>query len=99
MTSSSMRFPRAAAVALGLAMALFCACANRQPASAQLPTFRVMTYNIHHGEGLDRKVDMDRIVDLIKREGADIVALQEVDKGTERTARRDFPAELAVSPA
>ena len=58
--------------------------------------FRVMTYNIHHGEGLDVKVDLARIADLIKREGADLVALQEVDKGTERTARRDFPAELAA---
>jgi endonuclease/exonuclease/phosphatase family metal-dependent hydrolase len=54
-----------------------------------------MTYNIHHGEGLDGKVDLERIVALIQRERADIVALQEVDKGTERTARRDFPSELA----
>src|SRR5262249_7003846 len=57
--------------------------------------FRVMTYNIHHGEGLDGKIDLLRIADVIKREGADIVALQEVDKGVERTARRDLPAELA----
>jgi len=58
-------------------------------------TFRVMSYNIHHGEGLDGKVDLDRIAALIKKEGADIVALQEVDKGVERTKRRDLPAELA----
>jgi endonuclease/exonuclease/phosphatase family metal-dependent hydrolase len=58
-------------------------------------TFRVMTYNIHHAEGLDGKVDLLRIAELIKREGADIVALQEVDKGVERTARRDLPDELA----
>lgn len=58
-------------------------------------TLRVMTYNIHHGEGLDGKVDLLRIAQLIQREGADIVALQEVDKGVARTARRDFPAELA----
>ncbi len=60
------------------------------------PTFRVMTYNIHHGEGMDGKVDLQRIADLIKREQADIVALQEVDKGVQRTAQRDFPAELAA---
>ena len=59
-------------------------------------TFRVMTYNIHHGEGLDKKVDLQRIADLIKGEQADIVALQEVDKGVQRTARRDCPAELAA---
>lgn len=55
-----------------------------------------MTYNIHHGEGLDGKVDLLRIAELIKREQADIVALQEVDKGVERTARRDFPEELTA---
>jgi endonuclease/exonuclease/phosphatase family metal-dependent hydrolase len=64
--------------------------------AATTNTFRVMTYNIHHGEGLDRKVDLPRIADLIKHEQADIVALQEVDKGVERTARRDCPAELAA---
>ena len=65
-----------------------------QPTAAR--TFRVMTYNIHHGEGLDGKVDLLRIAELIKRECADLVALQEVDKGVERTARRDFPDELAA---
>jgi len=59
-------------------------------------TFRVMTYNIHHGAGLDGKIDFQRIADLIKRERADVVALQEVDKGVQRTARRDCPAELAA---
>ncbi|WP_050785723.1 endonuclease/exonuclease/phosphatase family protein [Pedosphaera parvula] len=57
-------------------------------------TFRVMTYNIHHGEGLDKQVDLQRIADLIKQEKADIVALQEVDRNTERTGKRDFPAEF-----
>jgi endonuclease/exonuclease/phosphatase family metal-dependent hydrolase len=64
--------------------------------AATTNTLRVMTYNIHHGEGLDRKVDLQRIADLIKHEQADIVALQEVDKGVQRTAKRDCPAELAA---
>jgi len=55
-----------------------------------------MTYNIHHGAGVDGKIDFQRIADLIKREQADIVALQEVDKGVRRTAQRDCPAELAA---
>jgi endonuclease/exonuclease/phosphatase family metal-dependent hydrolase len=54
-----------------------------------------MTYNIHHGEGLDHKVDLPRIAELIKTEKADIVALQEVDKGVKRTDGRDLPAEFA----
>jgi endonuclease/exonuclease/phosphatase family metal-dependent hydrolase len=56
---------------------------------------RVMTYNIHHGEGLDGKVDLDRIARIISSQRADIVALQEVDRGVRRTAGRDLPAELA----
>lgn len=59
-------------------------------------TFRVMTYNIHHGEGTDGRIDLLRIAELIKQERADIVALQEVDRGVQRTARRDLPAELAA---
>ncbi len=67
-------------------------CASRKPPV----TFRVMTYNIHHGEGLDGKVDLLRIAELIRDERADLVALQEVDRGVARTARRDLPAELAA---
>ncbi len=70
-----------------------CQSDERAPSPA---TFRVMTYNIHHGEGLDGKVDLQRIAELVKREQADIVALQEVDKGVARTGRRDMPAELAT---
>jgi endonuclease/exonuclease/phosphatase family metal-dependent hydrolase len=57
---------------------------------------RVMTFNIHHGEGRDRQINLERIAALIKQEKADIVALQEVDKGVGRTARRDLIAELAA---
>lgn len=57
-------------------------------------TLRVMTYNIHHGIGSDGKLDLDRIAALIKTQNVDIVALQEVDRGTTRTSRRDLPAEL-----
>ena len=82
---------------IALTLALFAgglpAIGSAQESNA---TFRVMTYNIHHGEGLDGKVDLQRIADLIKREKADIVALQEVDKGVTRTARRDLPGEFAA---
>ena len=58
-------------------------------------TLRVMTYNIHHGEGLDQRLDLQRIAKLILDARADIVGLQEVDRGCERTQKRDLPAELA----
>ena len=57
--------------------------------------FRVMSYNIHHGEGPDGKIDLDRIAALIKTEKAEIVGLQEVDRGVARTGRRDLIGELA----
>ncbi len=49
-----------------------------------------MTYNIHHGEGTDGKLDLERIAALIKQEQADIVALQEVDRSATRTGKRDL---------
>lgn len=39
---------------------------------------RVMTYNIHHAEGTDNVIDLDRIADVINAASPDIVALQEV---------------------
>src|SRR6185436_14707317 len=86
---------RSLAVLLGAA-GLVAGCQTAPQPAASPTTFRVMTYNLHHGEGLDGKVDLLRIAELTKREGADLVALQEVDKGVERTARRDFPDELAA---
>lgn len=58
-------------------------------------SIRVMTYNIHHGEGTDATLDLHRIAALIRRERADIVALQEVDRGVARTQQRDLAAELS----
>jgi endonuclease/exonuclease/phosphatase family metal-dependent hydrolase len=59
-------------------------------------TFRLMTYNIRHGEGMDGRIDLERIATLIQSEGADIVALQEVDRGVTRTDKRDLCGELAA---
>jgi len=56
---------------------------------------RVLSYNIHHGEGIDGKLDLPRIAKAIKAVEPDLVVLQEVDKGTQRTNRVDQPAELA----
>jgi len=54
-----------------------------------------MTYNIHHGAGVDGRLDLDRIAALILAEKADVVALQEVDRGVARTQQRDLAGELA----
>ena len=64
-------------------------------AAGEPPNLRVLSYNIHHGEGVDHKLDLKRIARVIKSVSPDVVALQEVDRGTERTDRVDQPAELA----
>jgi endonuclease/exonuclease/phosphatase family metal-dependent hydrolase len=66
------------------------------PACADLPReIRVVTYNIHHGEGTDNKFDLPRIAKVVLAERPDIVALQEVDQGTRRASGVDQPAEFA----
>jgi endonuclease/exonuclease/phosphatase family metal-dependent hydrolase len=56
---------------------------------------RVVTYNIHHGEGVDGKFDLARIAKVLLAVKPDIIALQEVDQGTRRASGVDQPAELA----
>ncbi len=58
-------------------------------------TLRVMTYNMHVGIGMDKKLDLQRIADVINRERPDLVGLQEVDRGVQRTENKDEIAELA----
>jgi endonuclease/exonuclease/phosphatase family metal-dependent hydrolase len=55
----------------------------------------VMSYNIHVGIGMDKKLDLARIAEVIRRHRIDIVGLQEVDRGVERTGRVDEMRELA----
>jgi endonuclease/exonuclease/phosphatase family metal-dependent hydrolase len=65
-------------------------------ARAELPQeIRVVTYNIHHGEGTDGKLDLERIAATIKAEKPDLVGLNEVDQGCRRSHGIDEPAELA----
>ena len=63
------------------------------PANAH--TIRVMTYNIHVGVGMDKKLDLARIAGVINAQHPDLVGLQEVDRGVERTQRIDEIAEIA----
>lgn len=55
---------------------------------------RVMSYNIHHGEGTDRKLDLERIARVIKSVEPDLVALQEVDYNVPRSKSVDQPKQL-----
>jgi endonuclease/exonuclease/phosphatase family metal-dependent hydrolase len=49
------------------------------PAVAEIPSLRVVTYNIHTCVGVDRRYDPDRIAAVLREIDADIACLQEVD--------------------
>jgi endonuclease/exonuclease/phosphatase family metal-dependent hydrolase len=72
--------------------------AAAQPDNGGLPDrpLTVMTYNIHHGAGVDGVLDLERIAGLIEQSGADVVGLQEVDRHwSERSNWVDQPAWFA----
>jgi endonuclease/exonuclease/phosphatase family metal-dependent hydrolase len=74
---------------------LLTALAPRLAHAASPQRLRIVTYNIHHGEGVDGRLDLERIAAVIRSTEPDLVALQEVDQVVERTGRVDQPAELA----
>jgi len=91
---------RAASLATALLLTLW--IPSSDPKSETVARFassrhqiRVMSYNIHVGVGMDKKLDLPRIAAVINGQRADLVGLQEVDRGVERTGRIDEIAELA----
>jgi endonuclease/exonuclease/phosphatase family metal-dependent hydrolase len=86
---------RAAAAVLvcGLAAA-GCAPASRSPADGEL---RVLVYNIHAGKDAGGEHNLERVAELVKRTGADVALLQEVDRGTARSGAEDQPATLSAA--
>ncbi len=54
---------------------------------------RLITYNIQYGRGRDERFDLERIAGEI--DGADIIALQEVERHWSRSGNQDQPAEIA----
>lgn len=71
--------------------------------SAKGDEFVIASYNIRHGAGNDDLVDIARTGRAIQALGADIVALQEVDRGVERSGSTDEPEllgkQLGMNPA
>ncbi len=62
--------------------------------AAEPARLRVLSYNIHHGQGEDGKFDLPRIAEVIKASGAQVTALQEVDDKTKRAGGVDQADEL-----
>lgn len=51
---------------------------------------RVLSYNIHKAiGGRDRRYRLDRVIDALRHEDADVICLQEVDRGCRRSRRHD----------
>lgn len=80
---------------LSFILALLCAGPTAAGPARGRVRLNVMSYNIHVGVGMDKKLDLARIAEVIKRHRVDIVGLQEVDRGVERTGRADEIRELA----
>ena len=62
-----------------------------------LQSLKVMTYNIHHANppAQPDKIDIQHIVDIIKEQDPDLIALQEIDVKTERTGPVNEAKEIA----
>ncbi|HEV7228985.1 endonuclease/exonuclease/phosphatase family protein [Brevundimonas sp.] len=56
---------------------------------------RLVTYNVHRCVGVDRRLDVDRIVAVIAELEPDVVCLQELDVGRARTGWVDQAASIA----
>lgn len=56
---------------------------------------RLLTYNVHRCVGMDRKLDLERIVGVIADLEPDIVCLQELDVGRARTGGVDQARAIA----
>lgn len=78
-----------------LLLAICCCATGRADDQGEALRVRVLTYNIHHGEGVDGKLDLQRIAKVITAVEPDLVAVQEVDQKVERTGKVDQPAKLA----
>ncbi|MBO9155105.1 endonuclease/exonuclease/phosphatase family protein [Chitinophaga sp. GCM10012297] len=68
------------------------------PAFAQVQgqVIKVLSYNIHHGENMQGKLDIQGIATVILAVNPDLVALQEVDSSTSRVNKADQLKELAA---
>ena len=56
---------------------------------------QLVTYNIQYGRGKDEQFDLNRVASEIT--GADVIALQEVERNWQRSGFADQPSELAAA--
>lgn len=71
------------------------AIAERGVGETPTAEMKIMTYNVMHCEGMDRKIDIGRTAARIRAENPDFACLQEIDWCTARVNGVDEPGELA----
>lgn len=89
--------PMMTAAPAGVLVALACALlAVPIPAAAQPAdtAITLVTYNIHAGKDAESQPNLERVAAVLDTLAADVVLLQEVDRGTERSGGEDHLAEL-----
>jgi endonuclease/exonuclease/phosphatase family metal-dependent hydrolase len=80
-----------------LLTALLAGCASGGASPRSAGALRVLVYNIHAGKTAAGVDNLAGVADLVRTTGADVVLLQEVDRGTRRSGNVDQPAVLAAS--
>ncbi len=75
-----------------------CLCLKAQPQSdaQRTNTVRIMSYNIHHGAGMDDSTSIGRLADVICRHQPEVVAVQEADSANHRSGGRYNLGDLAA---
>lgn len=93
----NLYLPRARGEVLRLVAALLATsgCATLRPGTIGPTPFRVLVYNIRAGKDVAGADNLRRVAALVRTREADLVLLQEVDRGTERSGRVDQVAEFA----
>jgi endonuclease/exonuclease/phosphatase family metal-dependent hydrolase len=72
-----------------------CTALHGAPEPRPVGAMRFMVYNIHAGKDAAGVDNLAGVAELVRRTGADVVLLQEVDNGTRRSGSVDQPAVLA----
>jgi len=77
---------------------LFISCSPRLSTTGKKDELKIMTYNVHHCNPPARPgiIDVDAIAAVIKKENADLVALQEIDIDTKRSGHINQVAQIAL---
>ena len=73
-------------------MAVLSGCVTDKPQKEEPVTLRLLSYNIRHGEGMDKRIGLKRIAEVIHKERPDLVALQEIDRNCTRSGTTDIAA-------